>query len=360
MLALTTPERGGSLDRLRRFVNAEDDTTWFLILAWLFATFNPVGPYPILILQGEHGSAKSTTARVLRSLIDPGKPPLRSIPKDNRDLMIAATNVHVLCYDNLSGTQQWFSDALCRLSTGGGMSTRQLNTDEEEHFFDAQRPVILNGIDDIALSPDLADRAIIVNLPAIPEERRQTERQLWKAFERERSLILGALLDAVSAALRNEENVTLDRHPRIADFAEWVCSATEALPFTADAFLKAYSQNQCDSASISREASPVASAVESLLKSREGRQWRGTATELLSELDRGASEKVRRSREWPKAANWLSNQLRKVRPVLRACGVEVSEDREGNERRRTITISSSSSSFSFLERDKVSSASSAD
>jgi hypothetical protein len=50
------------------------------------------------------------------------------------------------------------------------MSTRQLNTDEEEQFFDAQRPVILNGIEDIALNPDLADRAIIVNLPASPKK----------------------------------------------------------------------------------------------------------------------------------------------------------------------------------------------
>ena len=232
------------------------------------------------------------------------------------------------------------------------MSTRQLNTDEEEHFFDAQRPVILNGIEDIALNPDLADRAIIVNLPKILEEKTQTERQFWQSFELERPRILGGLLDALSAALRNEENVTLSRHPRMADFAEWVCAGSDALPFTADEFLEAYRQNRSDSASVSREASPVATAIEELVKRLQdgatydgrgaGVQWQGTATQLLGDLATVASEDVRKSKEWPKAANRLSNHLRKVQPVLRAGGIHVSQTIEGNDRTRTITISPSS------------------
>src|SRR5450432_2730281 len=60
------------------------------VASWLLATFNPRGPYPILLLQGEAGSAKSTTSRVLRELIDPNTSPLRSEPRGNRELMIAA------------------------------------------------------------------------------------------------------------------------------------------------------------------------------------------------------------------------------------------------------------------------------
>jgi len=130
----------------------------------------------------------------------------------------------------------------------------------------------------------------------------------------------------------------------MADFADWVRAASEGLPFTADEFLNVYMQNRCDSASVSREASPVATAVEKLCI--QSRTWRGTATTLLDVLTQYASDEVRRSKEWPKAANRLTNHLRRVRPVLRACGIEVSENREGNERTRTITISSSSSSLS--------------
>src|ERR1017187_10138958 len=75
--------------------------------------------------------------------IDAGTP-----PREERDLLIAANNSWIVAYDNLSGTSQWLSDALCRLSTGGGFSTRELHSDNEEILFEATRPVILNGIDD--------------------------------------------------------------------------------------------------------------------------------------------------------------------------------------------------------------------
>ena len=53
---------------LRRFVNVASEDDFRMLVAWLIGCFRPKGPYPILILTGEQGSAKSTTARVLRSL----------------------------------------------------------------------------------------------------------------------------------------------------------------------------------------------------------------------------------------------------------------------------------------------------
>jgi hypothetical protein len=46
--------------------------------------------------------------------------------------------------DNLSDIKPWLSDCLCRLSTGGGFSTRTLFENDEETIFNATRPVILN------------------------------------------------------------------------------------------------------------------------------------------------------------------------------------------------------------------------
>jgi hypothetical protein len=43
----------------------------------------------------------------------------RAIPQ-GRDLFIAATNGHLLTFDNVSGLPAWISDTLCRLATGGG------------------------------------------------------------------------------------------------------------------------------------------------------------------------------------------------------------------------------------------------
>src|SRR5262249_8630505 len=62
----------------------------------LLATFRNRGPYPVLVLSGEQGSAKSTFSELLRALIDPNTAPLRALPREDRDLFIAANNGHVL------------------------------------------------------------------------------------------------------------------------------------------------------------------------------------------------------------------------------------------------------------------------
>ena len=168
---------------------------------------------------GEQGSAKSTFAAILRKLIDPYKAPLRSLPRNEHELSIAASNTHLLVFDNVSSLPQWLSDALCRLATGGGFGARQLYTDQDEVLFDACRPVILNGIENFVSKPDLADRVVFLTLAPIAEEKRRTEAELWSEFEAERPHILGALLDAVVEGLKRLPETRLPKLPRMADFA---------------------------------------------------------------------------------------------------------------------------------------------
>ena len=134
-------------------------------------------------------------------LIDPNTAPLRALPREDRDLFISAANNHLLAFDNVSGSlPPWISDAICRLSTGGGYATRQLYTDADEVLFDVTRPVILNGIDDVVTRPDLAQRSLFAKLEPIPEDKRKTEDEILTAFEAKRPVILGALLDGIRPA----------------------------------------------------------------------------------------------------------------------------------------------------------------
>jgi hypothetical protein len=168
MQALPIPVPGGSVETLRSFLNVQSDTHFVMVVAWALACFRNRGPYPVIVLSGEQGSAKSTFSAILRSLLDPNTAPLRALPREIRDLFIAASNGHVLAFDNVSGLPAWISDTLCRLATGGGFAVRQLYTDQDEVLFDAARPVILNGIEDIVTRPDLADRALFLNARSHP------------------------------------------------------------------------------------------------------------------------------------------------------------------------------------------------
>jgi hypothetical protein len=76
--------------------------------------------------------AKTALSKILRELIDPNLARVRALPREERDLMIAANNGHVLAFDNLSSLPSWLSDALCRIASGGSFALRQLYTDADE------------------------------------------------------------------------------------------------------------------------------------------------------------------------------------------------------------------------------------
>ena len=351
MQPLPVPTRGGSVESLRSFLNVQSDDDFVLVVAWALAVLRNRGPYPVLVLSGEQGSAKSTFSAILRALLDPNTAPLRALPREDRDLFIAASNGHVLAFDNVSGLPAWISDTLCRLATGGGFAVRQLYTDQEEMLFDAARPVILNGIEDIVTRPDLGDRAVFLTLEPIPEERRKPETELWAEFEAERARILGALLDAVVEGLKRLPSTHLPKLPRMADFTLWA-SACETALWPGGTFQSAYYANCDEMVEGVIDADPVAAAVRTLLTERTERTertvWTGTATDLLGALEEAAGERSAKSKAWPASPRALSGRLRRAATFLRKIGIEVSFEREGQERRRVICITAKGS---FREPD---------
>jgi hypothetical protein len=336
MQPLATPVPGGSIKTLRSFLNVKTDADFVLVVAWALACLRDRGPYPVIVLTGEQGSAKSTFAAILRSLLDPNTAPLRALPREDRDLFIAATNGHVLAFDNVSGLPAWISDTLCRLATGGGFAVRQLYSDQDEVLFDATRPVILNGIEDIVTRPDLADRALFLTLEAIPEDRRRPEAELWAAFETERPCLLGVLLDAVSEGINRLPGTNLEKLPRMADFALWA-TACEPLLWRAGTFWKAYCGNRDEAVDSVIDADPIAAAVGVLMVART--LWTGTASELLGALGEQVGERGVKTKTWPDSPRALSGRLRRAATFLRKIGIEIVFGREGRARTRTITIS---------------------
>jgi hypothetical protein len=336
MLPLPAPLRGGRIEELGRYLNLSSQADRVLVYSWLVATLRPRGPYPILNLLGEQGTAKSTAARVLRALVDPFAAPLRTPPRDERDLQISAKNSHVIALDNISGLEPWLSDALCRVATGG-LAIRELYSGTEETIFDAQRPVLLNGIEDIATRGDFIERCIIVYLAAIKETERLEEARFWSAFEMAKPRIFGALMDAMVSALDRVHSVHLPRLPRMADFARWAVSAEQGLGFRVGTFLNAYDRNRSNANVLALEASPVVNPIIDLMV--EHAKWEGTASGLHAELRLRSSDEITRTRLWPNSARSLSGILRRLAPNFRGIGIAVSfPPRQAGTGRRLIAL----------------------
>lgn len=330
MLPLPSPVNGGSLELLQGHVKLTNDTDFILITSWLIGACQPNGPYPILILQGEHGSGKSSLTRKLVDLIDPSNIPLCTYPRSERDLAIAAAKAHLLCYDNLSGLSPQLADALCRLATGGGVATRKLYTDDEERIFTYTRPAIINGISELLNRHDLTDRAVVITTTSISKQDRLPESVMRERWQQDRPLIIGALFTAVSIALANANKVHLDGYPRMADFCHWVCCAEPALPWPAGKFLEAYEANRLEIVEEGLESDPVSEAVQALLAGKE--KWEGTPNNLLQNLSATAPEHIKRLKDWPKQPNLMSGKLRRSATFLREKGLDVAWIKSGNRR----------------------------
>jgi hypothetical protein len=334
LLPLPVPDAEGKISLLKPYVNVSDDD-FQLLVAWLTAALRPVGPYPALVLYGEQGSAKTTLARILRLLIDPQACPVLSEPRSTRDLMVTAVNGWLLIYDNISTLPDWLSDSLCRLVSGGGYSARSLFSNDERTMIYAQRPMILNGIEDFVRRGDLIDRSVILNLPPIPGSKRRPEDEFWKAFNADYPRILGGVLNVLVGGLRELSQVQLPELPRMADYARWGGAIGRALGWHVSAFTATYERNRALANAPALEDSLVATTLLEL-GPRLQAFW-GGPVELLRELTIHLGQKeaeVRRmwgsaaAREssanwarWPKEPRQFSKELRRVLPLLRAYGI---------------------------------------
>ena len=70
LLPLPVPARDGSIELLRPFVSLSGPE-FYLLVAWLVAALRSTGPFPVLVLNGEQGSSKTTLARISRQVDRP-------------------------------------------------------------------------------------------------------------------------------------------------------------------------------------------------------------------------------------------------------------------------------------------------
>jgi hypothetical protein len=322
---LPVPVKGGSLNALRPLLNAGDDSQWCLMMSWLVGAFLPEGAFSHLVLNGEQGSAKSTTALVLLSMLDPSDAGLSAPPKDETDATVSAMHCGLLAYDNLSGCRAELADVFCRFSTGQGYRTRTFYENLGITVASVKLPIMLNGIDATVMRGDLLERSITLKLPLVTSKTRLTEQGIWADFAAIHPACLGALLDAVSAGLRNLPSTTLTDTPRMSDFCKWVTACEPALPWKQGTFLTAYRRKLEDANTDLAEDDSVASAMVDWADSnlRMGATREMVAKDLLIQLNHLMADTPKDMRHWPASPGALAHKLVRLAPVLRAQGIEV-------------------------------------
>jgi len=318
--AQVLPQRGGSLEALRKYINLKDDEDWLLLIALIGHAFIPGIPHAIPVFYGDKGSAKTTAQRVIRKLIDPAVRDTMTLPTDKNELVLMLMTNYAPCFDNLDGLSPWQSDMLCQAATGGGISKRELYTDMEEVILSFLRCPMLNGINLVASRDDLLDRCVLFNLERIDEEARKTEAEFWREFEGDRPYILGAIFDVLAKALQIYPDVKLPALPRMADFATWGYAIMEAAGGMGEAFLQAYRKNIAGAVEEAVINDVVGAAIVEFMDGKD--EWQGTASELLEVLNELPSVNEK-DKAWPKRPNTLTRRLNNLKSALADYGIKV-------------------------------------
>lgn len=317
MQSIPNPIAGGSIDSLWKLVNipAADQIT---VLAWLLECLREDTPHVVLELVGEQGSAKSTTQKFLRMLIDPNVANLRAAPKKVEDVWIGALNSHLVSLENISYLGHDYQDALCVLATGGAYTTRTLYTNSEEVVINLRRPIVVNGIAVNVTSQDLLDRAIHIELPTVDHRLQSTV--VDQTFEAQYANIVGSMLDQFVAAIRLIDTVEipyLDR-PRMIDFAILGEAVAKANGSPSGSFIEHYKLMRSKGVHRTIDSSPIGSALLGFLQSHPN-GWSGQLNALLMELNQ---LKPTGEHNWPRSAKALGDSLRRLSPALRTLGFE--------------------------------------
>jgi len=317
MRSLPAPEIKGELNRIWKHVNIPENRQP-LILTWMLECFRPDTPFPVLELNGEQGSAKSSTQRHLRDLIDPNKVALRGRPKTVEDIFVSAANNWLVSFENLSNLTAEQQDAICTLATGGGFATRLFYTNGEEHVLESKRPVVINGINPVSSQPDLIERVISIEAPVIPPHQRKDEQSLEAAWQKDYPYIFAGLMDLFSAVLRLLPEIELGEMCRMADYQRLGEAVMQAQGGKSGDFSHLYTVVASEGADRSLETYGISNALQVFMSRKK--PWEGTYLSLLGELS--CLPGIDRS-HWPKSPRGLANQLKRIAPGLRRHGISV-------------------------------------
>ncbi len=313
----------GDLNLLKKYLRVTHENYFVLLLVYIVTCIIESIPHPILIICGEKGASKSTSSRIIKSIVDPSNSDILSMPTTLESLELILTSNYMPVFDNIDSIRQVESDMFCITSTGGSIIKRKLYTNGDLQIANFKQCLILNGISVVASKADILDRSLLIELERIKDGDLKEERKIWKDFEKDKPRILGGIFNALHKAIPIYEGIALKKMYRMADFTKWGCAIAETLGYGKTVFLEALEQNRTklNDETISQDV--VATAVLAFMKNRK--EWSGSVTELFSGLKHIAFEQEidTHSKVWPKAANVLSRRLNEIKSNLLTMGITI-------------------------------------
>jgi len=218
-------DKDGDFSLLNDYLNVSDEHIP-LTEAWLLEA-SLGSEFPILSIQGEAGTGKSTLIEILHCLIDPVLKndgtiggTLRPMYKDSWSMFASAKRTHLLAMDNLSKVKDFFNDVLCQIATGGSYEARTHQTMEDTTKLSTVNPVIIGSISQVSEAPDVLRRSVYIRTIYLGKDKSKLKSEFWDSFYKDLPIIYSGYLNLLVYVLQNRESIQPENIESMTDF--WI------------------------------------------------------------------------------------------------------------------------------------------
>ena len=321
------PESGGRIDDVFQVVSMPEPEQQLLYKVTLVTWLVPDIANAVICFYGKDGTAKTCSARFTRHLVDPSEIEDLSFPHDLRELMQQLSHCYCAVYDNVAPLTEEQSNQLCRAVTGSADLKRSLYTNDDDFLRKFRRRVMLTAINFPISKGDLLSRTL--RFPCAVPERRMKESALIERFTEMRPRIFGAILDALSKAIKIVDDIQIEDASRLADFEHWGCAVAIALGHTKEEFIAALRANMKGHFTAAVRSDPVGRVVE--VAANELGRIKKKPLQMYEFLS-GVAQRMGIDEPecgWPANAQALTNRIGRLKANLEKIGVRIATGKSG-------------------------------
>ncbi len=283
-------------------------------------------PVPMMVFSGEQGSAKTTTSRAVKQIVDPSSGGNAiAFPRSNDDLVLNLNHRYLVTFDNVSLIDKEKSDTLCTAITGIGQAKRKLFHDQEEVILSYRRKIIINGIGVTIERPDLLDRSIFYHLESPKSTERITEEEFNERFSSLIPKVLGNLASVLKIALATQHQISseIEKKSRMADFMVHGEAISRALGYERNSFVELLNTTMEQKAIETIENHPLVRAIEIIIGNQN--HYEKTVQGFFDEIRNIATDNSLNTRQsfFPSSANRVRGAIERISSYLRKLGYEI-------------------------------------
>ena len=309
------------LFNLFNYVNVKNKPHQILLLSYLVALLDPEINKFMLYLQGVPGSAKSTSLRFLRSLIDPCIDTSNVLSdgglvnfKHSDTGIFQQTNIHYcLFYDDIAYFSKNDQKIMAKIITGIVDNQRELYTTNSQVLYDLKPCFALNGINLYITTGDLLERTLIIEIDRIDNDHDKRESDLWQEFQLDKSKLFGSLINTFHLALSTKVNFNPDIRIRMRDYANFMAKIAKVLGVNESEFFDYLKKNITTQDDQAIEFSPVGRTFLELMKAKEN--YFGYSKDFFKLLKDNLPEDIKvgnRADEFPSSLAKFGQAFKKI------------------------------------------------